>query len=307
MRHKIRRIHFVGIGGAGMSGLAEALLQMGYEVSGSDAADGAALQRLAAAGARVFVGHSAAHADGADCVVYSSAVPADNPERAAALARKTPVVPRAQMLGELMRFKRGIAVAGTHGKTTIASMTAAVLLAANESPTCVIGGRVRALRGGALLGDGDYVVVEADESDASFLHLHPELAVVANIDNDHLEAFDDDEATLAAAFEGFLKNLPFYGAAILCADNPAALALRQKMSALRCVTYGFAANADVRAVNARYDENGASFDLLAAGAKTPTQTRAWGRHNAQNALAAAAVGVELGLPLPAIARGLKKL
>ena len=310
MRHKIRAVHFIGIGGVGMCGLAEVMCSMGFEVSGSDSREQPTLQRLRARGIRVDIGHSPTQVDNADCVVYSSAVTTDNVERQAAAARGVPVVPRAQMLGELMRFHHGIAVAGTHGKTTVSSMVAAVLTAAAMSPTCVIGGRLLSLQDdGELMGKGDYVVVEADESDASFLHLQPMIGVVTNVDDDHLEAFGDMNA-LIDAFKGFLANLPFYGAAILCADDARVDTIAKTLKTPRCITYGLTAAAMVMADNIRATADGMVFDLrlngmaAAESAAGEMHLRAYGRHNVQNALAAVAVGLELGVEPSHIRRGL---
>lgn len=295
MRHKIRAIHFIGIGGAGMAGLAEVMHHLGYVVTGSDMREQPTLERLRTRGVTVQTTHAAAHVADADCVVYSGAVAADNVERAAAVARGVPVIPRAQMLGELMRFKPGIAVSGTHGKTTVSSMIAAVLTAAGWSPTCVIGGLLRAVGEDDLVGEGDYIVVEADESDASFLHLQPHLAVVTNIDDDHLEAFPGGLPALTQAFAGFLGNLPFYGAAILCADDAATRALAATIKSPRCLTYGFDAAAVIRADNARPHDGGMAFTLSVDGESDEFYVRAIGRHNVQNALAACAVAYELGI------------
>jgi len=220
MKHKVRRIHFVGIGGAGMSGIAEVLLNLGYQVSGSDLSENAATRRLKGLGAQVFAGHAAKQIDGADAVVVSSAVQADNPEVAAARGKRVPLVPRALMLAELMRLKQGVAIAGTHGKTTTTSLVASVLAEGGLDPTFVIGGRLNAAGSNARLGAGDFIVVEADESDASFLHLQPVIAVVTNIDADHMETYEHDFGKLKQAFVQFLQNLPFYGAAVFCIDDP---------------------------------------------------------------------------------------
>jgi UDP-N-acetylmuramate--alanine ligase len=219
MKHAIKHIHFVGIGGVGMSGIAEVLFNLGYVVSGSDQADSATLQRLAAMGVQTFVGHSAGHVVGADAVVTSTAVQADNPEVLAARQKHIPVVPRALMLAELMRLKTGIAIAGTHGKTTTTSLVASVLAEGQLDPTFVIGGRLNSAGANARLGKGDYIVVEADESDASFLNLLPVMAVVTNIDADHMETYGHDFGRLKQAFVDFLHRMPFYGTAILCTDD----------------------------------------------------------------------------------------
>ncbi len=309
MRHKIRRIHFTGIGGAGMCGLAEVMHSFGYEVSGSDAREQPSLARLRAAGIRVFTGHDAAHAAGADCVVYSGAVPEDNPERAAAAVQGIPAVPRAQMLGEVLRFKSGVAVAGTHGKTTVSSMLASILTAAGKDPTCIIGGRL--LDGGAdgggnaRIGAGEFVIAEADESDASFLHLQPVAALVTNIDNDHLGAFGGEMARLHDAFRGFLGNLPFYGAAVICADNPAAARLADELASPRIIRYGMRAKAEVRAAEAAHEGGGMRFILHLAGKKYPIRLASPGAHNALNAAGACAMAHELGAETEAMAAGLE--
>jgi UDP-N-acetylmuramate--alanine ligase len=220
MKHKVKHIHFVGIGGSGMSGIAEVLLNLGYVISGSDMADNAATRRLAGLGARVQIGHAADHVSGADCVVTSSAVRGDNPEVTAARAARIPVVPRALMLAELMKLKQGVAIAGTHGKTTTTSLVASILAAGGLDPTFVIGGRLNSAGANAQLGSGDYIVVEADESDASFLNLSPTIAVITNIDADHMETYGHDFARLRQAFVEFTQRLPFYGAAVLCVDDP---------------------------------------------------------------------------------------
>jgi UDP-N-acetylmuramate--alanine ligase len=220
VKHKVRHIHFVGIGGAGMSGIAEVLANLGYEVSGSDLAGNAATRRLQGIGAKVKLAHAPENVNGADAIVVSSAVRADNPEVMAARARRIPVVPRALMLAELMRLKQGVAIAGTHGKTTTTSLVASVLAEGGLDPTFVIGGRLTAAGSNARLGAGEFIVVEADESDASFLHLQPVIAVVTNIDADHMDTYQQDFGRLKQAFVQFLQNLPFYGAAVLCADDP---------------------------------------------------------------------------------------
>ncbi|HYA76104.1 MAG TPA: Mur ligase domain-containing protein, partial [Burkholderiaceae bacterium] len=219
MKHAIRHIHFVGIGGSGMSGIAEVLLNLGYKVSGSDISAGAATQRLQGLGAKVYQGHAAENIAGADALVVSSAIGNDNLELIAARVRRIPVVPRAEMLAELMRLKQGIAIAGTHGKTTTTSLVASILACGGLDPTFVIGGRLNSAGVNAKLGSGEYIVVEADESDASFLHLSPVIAVVTNIDNDHMETYGHDMARLRQAFVEFIARLPFYGRAVLCIDD----------------------------------------------------------------------------------------
>jgi UDP-N-acetylmuramate--alanine ligase len=304
MKHKVKRVHFVGIGGAGMSGIAEVLASEGYQVSGSDLAESAATKRLRTMGVRVFVGHAAAHAEGADAVVVSTAVAADNPEVAAARERGTPIVPRALMLAELMRLKQGIAVAGTHGKTTTTSLIASVLAEGGLDPTFVIGGRLLSAQANARLGKGDFLVAEADESDASFLYLTPVLAVVTNIDADHMETYGHDFAKLKRAFVDFVQRLPFYGVAVLCADDPHLRELRPAISKT-VVTYGLAEDADVRAVGVvnalgrmRFTARSADGPDLAIDLAVP------GVHNVLNALAAIAIGREVGVADAAIARAL---
>ena len=304
MRHKIRTIHFIGIGGVGMAGLAEVLSHSGYTVSGSDLSDGAAVRRLRRLGISVALGHAAEQVENADCVVYSGAVAADNVERRRAMQRGIPVIPRAQMLGELMRFKPGVAISGTHGKTTVSTLVAQILLAAGWSPTCVIGGQVPALGEGGLTGSGDYVVVEADESDASFLHLQPVLSVVTNIDDDHLETFGNDMERMIDTFEAFLGNLPFYGVAVLCVDDAHTRALADRITTLRCVRYGLADDADIRGEWRGYADGKMEFDLIAGGERTAITLNALGEHNVRNALAAAAVALELGVSRTAIQEGL---
>jgi len=246
---RVRRIHFVGMGGVGMAGIAEVLLNLGYQVSGSDVRDNAALQRLAALGAVVVLGHGADRVAGADVVVVSSAIGADNPEVAAARAQGTPVIPRAQMLAELMRFRYGIAVAGTHGKTTTTSLIASVLADGNLDPTFVIGGRLNQAGTHARLGAGPYLVAEADESDASFMHLQPMIAVVTNVDADHLDTYGGSFDRLRQTFLEFLHNLPFYGLAVICADDPVLAAMRADIGR-PVLSYGFAEDADVRVLAA---------------------------------------------------------
>jgi UDP-N-acetylmuramate--alanine ligase len=260
MKHAIRHIHFVGIGGAGMSGIAEVLLNLGYVVSGSDLSDSAALKRLHALGIQTHVGHAATHIEGADAVVTSTAVQADNPEVVAAHAKLIPVVPRAVMLAELMRLKQGVAIAGTHGKTTTTSLVASVLAEAGMDPTFVIGGRLNSAGANAKLGSGEHIVVEADESDASFLNLLPVMAVVTNIDADHMDTYGHDFNRLKAAFVEFLHRMPFYGAAILCTDDAAVRSILPEVS--RPITsYGFNEQAQVRAVNVQADNGRMRFTV----------------------------------------------
>jgi UDP-N-acetylmuramate--alanine ligase len=305
MKHKVRRIHFVGIGGSGMSGIAEVMLNLGYEVGGSDIAENAATRRLAGLGARVVIGHRAENIDEADAVVVSTAVKDDNPEVQAARTRQIPVVPRALMLAELMRLKQGIAVAGTHGKTTTTSLVASILAAGGLDPTFVIGGRLNSAGAHAGLGSGEFIVAEADESDASFLHLQPVIAVVTNIDADHMETYGHDFGRLKQAFVDFLQHLPFYGAAILCEDD---CNLREIMPAVSkpIVRYGLAESAHIRAVDIRHEGAQMKFSVLRPGSapKLDIVLNLPGVHNVQNALAAIAVADEVGVPDEAIARAL---
>jgi len=304
MKHAVRHIHFVGIGGAGMSGIAEVLLNLGYTVSGSDAADSGATRRLARLGARVSIGHAREQIEGADAVVTSTAVRGDNPEVIAARARRIPVVPRAVMLAELMRLKQGIAIAGTHGKTTTTSLVASVLAAGGLDPTFVIGGRLNSAGANARLGGGEYIVVEADESDASFLNLMPVMAVVTNIDNDHMETYGHDFARLKGAFVEFLSRLPFYGHAVLCIDDRHVREILPFVSK-PVLTYGFAADAQYRAVDAAAEGTQMRFTALRDGASAlAVQLNLPGLHNVANALAAIAVATELGVPDTAILAGL---
>ena len=304
MKHKVKRVHFVGIGGAGMSGIAEVLATQGYAVSGSDLAESAATRRLRAMGVRVAIGHAAAHAEGADAIVVSTAIAADNPEVLAARERGVPIVPRALMLAELMRLKQGIAVAGTHGKTTTTSLIASVLAEGGLDPTFVIGGRLLAAEANARLGGGDFLVAEADESDASFLYLSPMLAVVTNIDADHMETDGHDFGKLKRAFVDFVQRLPFYGVAVLCIDDPHLRDLRGEISKT-VITYGLAEDADVRAVDVAHA--GGRMRFIARAADAPdlaVDLAAPGVHNVLNALAAIAIGREVGVADAAIAKAL---
>ena len=306
MRH-IRQIHFIGIGGAGMSGIAEVLCGLGYAVSGSDLRENAQTRRLRELGAKIHIGHDASAMEGADVAVVSSAVPPDNPEWQAAQAAHIPVVPRAAMLGELMRFSYGIAVAGTHGKTTTTSLIAHVLTEAGLGPSFVIGGRVRHSGSHATLGEGDCLVCEADESDASFLHLSPLVAVVTNIDNDHLVNYGGDIEKLAEAYLGFLQNLPFYGLAVLCADDMRLAALRPDLGR-RVVTYAIEApDADLRATDLAPEGPGIAFTLHLADSGEETRVRLAlpGAHNILNALAAVAVARDLDVSLDTVACALE--
>jgi UDP-N-acetylmuramate--alanine ligase len=306
MKHKVKRIHFVGIGGSGMSGIAEVLLNLGYQVSGSDLAENAATRRLAELGAKVVVGHDGAHVAGADAVVVSTAVGNDNPEVSAARARQIPVVPRALMLAELMRLKQGIAVAGTHGKTTTTSLIASVLAEGGLDPTFVIGGRLNSAGANAKLGGGDFLVAEADESDASFLHLQPVISVVTNIDADHMETYGHDFARLKQAFVDFLHRLPFYGVAVLCVDDAHVREILPFVSK-QVVGYGLDPQAAVRAENVCAAGARMRFDAVRVNGSTtrlPVVLNLPGVHNVQNALAAIAVASEVGVPDEAIVKAL---
>ena len=304
---RVRRIHFVGIGGVGMSGIAEVLLNLGYEVSGSDLHTGAVTARLSALGARVWPDHAAAYVEGCDVVVTSSAVTADNPEVTAALVAHIPVVPRAEMLAELMRFRYGIAVAGTHGKTTTTSLIASLLAEGGLDPTFVIGGRLNSAGSNARLGAGRYLVAEADESDASFLYLQPLIAVVTNIDADHLGTYGGDFQRLRQTFVEFLHHLPFYGLAVLCADDAE---VRSILPAIRrpVVTYGTTAECAVRASDIRQSGMQTTFRVHLPGAAEPLPItlNLPGRHNVSNALAAIAVAHELGVGSDPIQRALER-
>jgi len=308
MRDRMRRIHtihFVGIGGSGMCGIAEVLLNLGYAVQGSDLRAGAVTRRLETLGAKVHIGHRAEHVAGADVVVVSSAINEENPEVAQALASRVPVVKRAEMLGELMRFRYSIAVAGTHGKTTTTSLVASVLAEGGEDPTFVIGGRLKSAATNARLGAGRYLVAEADESDASFMHLQPVIAIVTNVDADHLGTHGGDFEKLKASFVEFLHNLPFYGLAVVCADDPQARALVPQI-ARPYLTYGFDEGVDFRAVNVQRHGGQSTFDVLRPGnaAPLPVTLNLPGRHNVLNALSAIAVATELEIGDAAIQRAL---
>ncbi|MFI4978969.1 MAG: UDP-N-acetylmuramate--L-alanine ligase [Nevskiales bacterium] len=310
MKHKVKRIHFVGIGGAGMSGIAEVLANQGYEVSGSDLAENAATRRLVGLGVRVTLGHAAGNVASADAVVVSTAVQADNPEVVAARERKIPVVPRAQMLAELMRFKQGIAVAGTHGKTTTTSLIASILAEGGIDPTFVIGGRLNSAGANARLGQGEFLVAEADESDASFLYLSPVISVVTNIDADHMETYGHDIGRLKQTFVDFLQRLPFYGVAVLCDDDANVREIMPRISK-QIVTYGLAADsrANVRAENlvAISGSGQMRFDCVRVNgsiSRLPVTLNIPGRHNVLNALAAIAVATEVGVSDAAIVKSL---
>ncbi|MEJ6024178.1 UDP-N-acetylmuramate--L-alanine ligase [Ramlibacter sp. PS4R-6] len=307
MKHAIKHIHFVGIGGAGMSGIAEILHNLGYTISGSDLSDSATLKRLKSLGIATFVGHDAKNIGGADAVVTSTAVQADNPEVIAARVKKIPVVPRAMMLAELMRLKQGIAIAGTHGKTTTTSLVASMLAEGGLDPTFVIGGRLNSAGANAKLGSGDYIVVEADESDASFLNLLPVMAVVTNIDADHMETYGHDFRNLKRAFLDFLNRMPFYGTAILCTDDAA---VREVSAEVQCpvTSYGFGEDAQVRAVNVRAAGPQMKFTAQRRNGVTLPDMEVTlnlaGQHNVLNALAAIAIAVELNIPDAAVQKAL---
>jgi len=303
VKHKVKRLHFVGIGGSGMSGIAEVLLNLGYQVSGSDLSSNAATERLAALGAKIVLGHKADHVAAADAVVVSSAVTPENVEVVAAHAKHIPVVPRALMLAELMRLKQGIAVAGTHGKTTTTSLIASVLAEGGLDPTFVIGGRLVSTASNARLGTGEFIVVEADESDASFLHLQPVAAVVTNIDADHMETYEHDFSRLKQAFSGFLQNLPFYGSAILCVDDANVREIMPSVSK-PIVSYGMREKAMVRATDIVVGERMRFKAMREGAAPLEITLNLPGRHNVQNALAAIAVATELGVADAAIRKAL---
>ena len=307
MKHAIRKIHFIGIGGAGMSGIAEVLLNLGYKISGSDLSDGAVLQRLQGLGIQTAVGHAATNVVDADCIVTSTAVKDDNPEVIAAREKRIPIVPRAVMLAELMRMKQGIAIAGTHGKTTTTSLVASVLAEAGHDPTFVIGGRLNSAGANAKLGSGPFIVVEADESDASFLNLLPVMATITNIDADHMDTYGQSLDKLKAAFVEFLHRMPFYGAAVLCVDDPGVQSIMSQI-ARPITTYGLSEGAQVRAVHVKPDNgqmhftvqrrNGVTLPDLAITLNLP------GEHNVRNALAAIAIATELDVPDAAIQKAL---
>ena len=301
---RIQRIHFVGIGGAGMGGIAEVLLTQGYAVQGSDLKANAVTARLERQGARILLGHRAENVDGVDVVVVSSAINRENPEVATALARRVPVVKRAEMLAELMRFRSGIAVAGTHGKTTTTSLVASVLAEGGLDPTFVIGGRLKSADANARLGRGQYLVAEADESDASFIHLQPVMAIVTNIDNDHLSTHDGDFERLKQSFVDFLLNLPFWGLAVLCAEDGHLATIRAELSR-PFVTYGIDTEADFRAVDIERRGLQSHFRVLRPeGAPLEVTLNLPGRHNVLNALAAIAIATELEVEDAAIVRAL---
>ncbi|MBK9347358.1 MAG: UDP-N-acetylmuramate--L-alanine ligase [Burkholderiales bacterium] len=307
MKHAVKHIHFVGVGGSGMSGIAEVLCNLGYTISGSDLADSATLKRLATLGVTTYVGHAAEHVAGADAVVTSTAVQASNPEVIQARAMKIPIVPRALMLAELMRLKQGIAIAGTHGKTTTTSLVASVLAEAGLDPTFVIGGRLNSAGANARLGSGDHIVVEADESDASFLNLLPVMAVVTNIDADHMETYGHDFGKLQKAFVDFLHRMPFYGVAILCTDDAAVRAIFDQVTC-PITSYGFNEQAQVRAINVRAVDGQMHFTVQRRnGVVLPdldVVLNLPGNHNVLNALSAIAVAVELNIADAAVCKAL---
>jgi len=300
---RINCVHFVGIGGSGMSGIAEVMLSLGYRVQGSDLRNNAQVQRLGGLGAKIFIGHAETNIRDADVVVVSSAVSESNPEVAAARAARLPVVPRAEMLAELMRFRYSIAVAGTHGKTTTTSLVASVLAEAGLDPTFVIGGRLKSADTNARLGLGDYLVAEADESDASFMHLKPMLAIVTNIDADHMTTYEGDVDKLRHGFVEFLHNLPFYGVAVLCTDDPGVNAIIGQVGR-SIITYGIDSEADIRASNIRFERSRTNFDVSRPGHDQPlaVSLRLPGMHNVRNALAAIAAAGELQIGDDAIVR-----
>ncbi len=309
MKHAVRHIHFVGIGGSGMSGIAEILHNLGYRISGSDLSDSAALQRLNSLGIRTFVGHHTDHVAGADAVVTSTAVQATNPEVLQARVMHIPVVPRALMLAELMRLKQGIAIAGTHGKTTTTSLVASVLAEAGLDPTFVIGGRLNSAGANARLGQGDYIVVEADESDASFLNLLPVMAVVTNIDADHMETYGHDFGRLQQAFVDFLHRMPFYGTAVLCTDDAAVRAIVDQVTC-PVTSYGTNPDAQVRATDIRAANGQMQFRVQRRNGVTLPDLdivlNLPGHHNVLNALSAIAIAVELNIPDAAVQKALRE-
>ena len=307
MKHKVKHLHFVGIGGSGMSGIAEVLLNLGFQVSGSDLGKNAATRRLKQLGATVYLGHAEQNLTDADVVVVSTAVGKDNPEVLAARARHIPVVPRAMMLTELMRLRQGIAVAGTHGKTTTTSLTSSVLAKGGFDPTFVIGGKLNSSGSNAKLGTGEFIVVDADESDASFLYLQPILAVITNIDADHMETYGHDFERLKQAFVDFVEHLPFYGRAMLCVDDANVREILPRISK-PVTTYGLSEGAQVRAVNVRHQGGQMRFTAQCRQNGTPKDLditlNLAGMHNVLNALAAIAVALEVGVASNAIVTAL---
>ncbi|MEN9725238.1 MAG: UDP-N-acetylmuramate:L-alanine ligase [Pseudomonadota bacterium] len=308
MKHKVKNIHFIGIGGSGMSGIAEVLVNLGFKVTGSDLASNAVTARLQAAGATVYQGHQKENLTDADVVVVSSAVNEANPEVKEARARKIPVVPRALMLAELMRFRQGIAVAGTHGKTTTTSLIASILAEAGMDPTYVIGGKLESANANAKLGTGEYIVAEADESDASFLHLTPVMAVVTNIDADHMDTYEHSFDKLKTAFVDFLQQLPFWGMAVVCVDDANIREILPRVTK-PVMTYGFSEEARVRAINVVADNGQMHFTVQRINGVTTefdVTLNLPGKHYVQNALAAIAIASELNVPDAAIAKALKE-
>ena len=305
MKQKVKHLHFIGIGGSGMSGIAEVLINLGYSVSGSDIADTAVVKRLTSLGAKVLIGHTAGNIAGADVIVTSSAVKADNPEVVAAKAARVPVVPRAMMLAELMRFKQGIAIAGTHGKTTTTSLISHVLGEAGLDPTVVIGGRLNSIGTNARLGKGEYLVAEADESDASFLFLQPIMAVVTNIDQDHMETYAHDFGKLKSAFVEFLEHLPFYGLAVVCADDANICEILPRITK-PVITYGMREDVELRAVNVSAANGKMKFTAVSRRDKKvlDIELNLAGMHNVLNALSAIAIAREIGIEDTHIARAL---
>ncbi len=305
MKHKVKHLHFIGIGGSGMSGIAEVLINLGYIVSGSDLAETAVVKRLQSLGAKVLIGHAAGNIAGANVIVTSSAVKPDNPEVVAAKAARVPVVPRAMMLAELMRFKQGIAIAGTHGKTTTTSLISHVLGEAGLDPTCVIGGRLNSIGTNARLGKGEYLVAEADESDASFLYLQPIMAVVTNIDQDHMDTYAHDFGKLKSAFVEFLEHLPFYGLAVLCADDSNIREILPRLTK-PILTYGMSEDVELRAVNVSAAHGKMKFTAVSRSDKKvlDVELNLAGMHNVLNALSAIAIAREIGIDDTHIARAL---
>lgn len=306
MKHKVKNIHFVGVGGSGMSGIAEVLANQGFRVSGSDLADSTTTRRLKSLGVNIMHGHAAENVASADALVVSTAVKEDNPEVIAARERRVPIVPRAQMLAELMRFKQGIAVAGTHGKTTTTSLVASILGEAGLDPTFVIGGRLNSAGANARLGTGEFLVAEADESDASFLFLSPVISIITNIDADHMETYGHDFGRLKQAFVDFIQRLPFYGVAVLCVDDPEVREILPGITK-QVVTYGISEDANIRAENVRADGAQMHFDCVRTNgsvSRFPVVLNTPGMHNVLNSLAAIAVATEVGASDAAIQKAL---
>ncbi len=306
MRHRVKRIHFIGIGGSGMSGIAEVLLNLGYQVSGSDLQQTPVTERLEELGAKIHTGHSRQHVGDVEVVVRSTAVKNENPEVVEALERSIPVIPRAEMLAELMRLKYGVAVAGTHGKTTTTSMIATMLADTDLDPTIVIGGRLNSLRSSARLGQGEIMVAEADESDGSFLYLSPIIAMITNIDREHLDHYQGGVAEIEDAFVAFANKVPFYGLVIVCLDDPRVQEIIPRISRRLC-TYGFSPQADLRAAKVLIEGMNSSFMVMAGEQELGEVIIGLpGRHYVQNALAAIAAGLEMGLDFDLIRRNLRQ-